>query len=135
MQFPITRRMFLVSLVSALLLTAGPVRADDEGWTRLGRATFNASTKEKDVVASIMRGGWRYMKIKVEDANLQIDSVAIMYSSGKDADVKVTPKIKAGRETKPISLKDEDRMLRKIKIKGHSSEDGKDSHVEVWVKD
>jgi hypothetical protein len=131
------RRWFVFAMIALLVCSAGVLRAkdDDEGWTRIGKVELDDQVKEKDVVASVLRGGWRFLKLKVIDADAKIEDVTVIYSGGRDADLKVKDEIKADHESRPISLKANDHPVKKIKIKGKSGESGKHTVVEVWMKD
>src|SRR5215813_13639691 len=119
-----TRRWFVFVVIALLVCSAGVLRGanSDEGWTRIGKVEFDDQVKEKEVVASILRGGWRFLKLKVIDSDAKIDDVTVVYSSGRDADLKVKDQIKADHESRPISLKGDDRPIKKIKIKARSGD-------------
>ena len=132
-----SRRTLLLVLIASLLFPLSVARAkdDDEAWTRLGKVEFDDQTKEKDVAASILRGGWKQLKLKVADADARIDDVTVIFSSGRDLDLKVKETIKAGKESDPITLKGADRPIKKIRIKARSGESGAKTVIEVWLKD
>src|SRR4051812_10591898 len=115
-----SRRRFLFALAASSLLPAafGWAKDSDEGWSRFGKADFDDQIKTKDVTASILRGGWKQMKLKVADADAKIDDITISFASGKDLDLKFSDTIKAGQESHAITLRGAgDRPLRKIHIK------------------
>jgi hypothetical protein len=138
-----TRRCVLLVLIASLLLPIGGVfvhakgdDSDDNGWTRLGKADFTDQAKEKEVVASILRGGWRQMKLKAADADAKIDGVTLVFSGGgRDMALEVKTDIKAGKESRPISLRGADRPLKKVRIKARSAEANAKTIIEVWLKD
>jgi hypothetical protein len=135
-----TRRCVLLVLIAALLLPMGGVvhaKDDDEnGWTRLGKVDFDDKVKQKEVVASILRGGWRQMKLKVADADAKIDGVTLVFSGGgRDMALEVKTDIKAGKESRPISLRGAERPLKKVRIKARSTEANAKTIIEVWLKD
>jgi len=135
------RRCILLVLVAALLLPMGVVvhakdDDNDNGWTRLGKVDFDDKVKEKEVVASILRGGWRQMKLKVADADAKIDGITLGFSGGgRDMALEVKTDIKAGKESRPISLRGVDRPIKKVRIKARSAEANAKTIIEVWLKD
>lgn len=133
-----SRRTFILVLIASLCLCVRVAHAKDDGddgWTRLGKVDFDNHAKEKEVVASILRGGWRFLRLKVVDADVKIDSVTVVFSSGRDLDLDAPDTIKAGKQSPPISLRGESRPLKKVKIKARSGDEGRKAVVEVWVKD
>jgi len=135
-----SRRSFLLATAASLVLPAAFIRADadpDEGWTRLGKVDLDdQSNKPKAVTASILRGGWQRLKLKVADADAKIDDITITFASGSNLDLKFSDTIKAGQESHPIALKGAgDRPVKKVYIKGHSGQSGVNSIVEVWLSD
>ena len=134
----LTRRLFAIALIASLLLPLSFARAkdDDSAWTRLGKVDFDTDTKEKDVTANIQRGGWKSLKLKVANADAKVDAVTVVFTSGKEMKLEFKDEIKAGDETRPISLRGaDDRPIKKVHIKAHSTQSGAKAIIEVWLKD
>lgn len=95
------------------------VLSDDAGWQKIGETV--ASFKEQD--ESIVVWGadeFSSIKIKVEDAPLQIERLQIFYESGEMEEVDVKKKIDAGGESDVIRLKHPDRDIQKVAFTYHT---------------
>src|SRR4051794_11933044 len=119
----LSRRRLLLALIALLLVPAAASRAadPDAGWTRFGKVDFNEQSKEKDVTAAILRGGWKLLKLKGVNADAKVDAITIIFTSGKDLALEFKDDLKAGAETRPLSLRGAgDRPIKKVRIKAHS---------------
>ena len=91
----------------------GVVLDNDPGWQKIGETI--ASFKEQDESIAVLGADeFAAIKIKVNDAPLQIERLQVFYESGDMEEIDVKKDIEAGAETGVIRLKHPDRDIQKV---------------------
>ena len=91
----------------------GVVLDNDPGWQKIGETI--ASFKEQDESIAVLGADeFSAIKIKVEDAPLQIERLQVFYESGDMEEIEVRKKINAGNESEIFRLEHPDRDIQKV---------------------
>src|SRR5688500_17449865 len=91
----------------------GVVLDNDPGWQKIGETI--ASFKEQDESIAVLGADeFSAIKIKVEDAPLQIERLQVFYESGDMEEIEVRKKISAGNESEVFRLEHPDRDIQKV---------------------
>lgn len=91
----------------------GVVLDNDPGWQKIGETI--ASFKEQDESIAVLGADeFAAIKIRVEDAPLQIERLQVFYESGEMEEIEVKGKMNAGSESKVFRLEHPDRDIRKV---------------------
>jgi len=91
----------------------GVVLDNDPGWQKIGETI--ASFKEQDESIAVLGADEFFaIKIRVEDAPLQIERLQVFYESGDMEEIDVKRKIEAGNESRVFRLEHPDRDIQKV---------------------
>lgn len=105
--------LFAWSVETAQAQKPAVVLDNDPGWQKIGETV--ASFKEQDESIAVLGADeFTAIKIKVEDAPLQIERLQVFYESGDMEEVDVKKKIEAGGESEVIRLEHPDRDIQKV---------------------
>jgi hypothetical protein len=130
-------------ILLALLIMAGYTRtsaqvpdvviSDKTGWHKMGETTVDFK-KETDKISVLGADRFHSIKIKVEDAPINLISFVIYFESGDNQNVKIGQNIKSSGETRVIALNGGERSIKKITFVYKTIPNNKDkkAHVELW---
>jgi hypothetical protein len=91
----------------------GVVLDNDPGWQKIGETV--ASFKEQDESIAVLGADeFAAIKIKVDDAPLQIERLQVFYESGDMEEIEIKKRINAGNESQAFRLKHPDRDIQKV---------------------
>ena len=91
----------------------GVVLNNDPGWQKIGETI--ASFKEQDESIAVLGADeFSAIKLKVEDAPLQIERLQVFYESGDMEEIDIRKKIQAGDESEVFRLEHPDRDIQKV---------------------
>jgi len=111
---PMTRKAPLAALglvlASALLVPAFPAHA---AWKVLGVIKADKGLDRDEVTVSGNRT-YRQIRVKADSADVEIQSLHVVYGSGEPDKIDVRKTLRAGTSTFPLDLKGGDRFIRKI---------------------
>lgn len=89
------------------------VIGSEEGWQRIGET--EASFRQQDESIVVMGADeFAALKIKVEEAPVEIERLQVFYESGEMEEINVKKKINAGEESDVFKLEHPDRDIRKV---------------------
>ena len=111
------------------------VTGNKEGWQKIGKANVDFKT-EKDEFIIIGADRFKYLKVKVTDAPLHMESMVIHYEGGGTEEVSLRNDFKAGGESKVIDLKNASSELKKVVFVYRTATDSKSekAELELWGK-
>ena len=111
---PMTRKAPLAALglvlASALLVPAFPAHA---AWKVLGVIKADKGLDRDEVVVKGERS-FRQLKLKADAADVEIQSLHVVYGNGEIDKIEVRSVLRAGSTTLPRDLKGSDRVIRKV---------------------
>ena len=112
--------------------TPGVVVSTKAGWHKIGETTASFKMENESIVV-IGADKFKSIKLKVTDAPLNIVSLDVYYESGEMEKIPVKNEMKAGSETRDISLKGE-KELKKVVFtyKTIANTDKDKAHVELY---
>ena len=130
--------IILVALVSwnvhiARAQKPGIVLSNEKGWQKIGKT--EASFKSQDEsIAVIGADEFQAIKLKVDDAPLQIDRLQVFYESGDVQEIHVQKRIQPGEETGVFKLDNPTRDIQKVAFTYHTltSASGDKADVELY---
>lgn len=130
-----SKLFMLFALLITVTLTA---TAQTVGrWEKIGDKTVNFKT-ERDVMRTGHKGTFTRLKIRVDNAPVEFDRVFIEYGNGEKQEITVRQKIRAGGETREISLKNHRRNIKKITFYYSTDKKRNDPRgkavVSVWAR-
>lgn len=124
--------MVATQVTSLKAQTPGVVVSTAPGWHKIGETTASFKMENESIVV-IGADKFKAIKLKVTDANVNIVSMDVYYESGVMEQIPVKSELKAGSETRDISLKG-DRELKKVVFtyKTMPNSDKDKAHVELY---
>jgi hypothetical protein len=130
--------VILMALLSWNVPTAraqkpGVVLSNDPGWQKIGET--EASFKSQDESIAVLGADeFDAIKLKVEDAPLQIDRLQVFYESGDMQEIDVKKKIQAGEESDAFKLDHPTRDIQKVAFTYHTvpNSSGEKADVELY---
>lgn len=99
-----------LALVGTLLAPALPAHA---AWKVLGVIKADKGLDRDEVTVRSGRG-FRQIKLKADAADVEIQSLHVVYGSGEIDKIEVRSVLRAGSSTFPRDLKGSDRVIRKV---------------------
>jgi Protein of unknown function (DUF2541) len=105
------RKAIFVMLVTLVVAFSASAR----GWEKIGERTVNLST-ERDVIPCALKGKFRALKFRVEDAPVEFLSVNVEFATGERQRIPIKQRIRAGGETRTIDLRGNKRIIKKIEF-------------------
>lgn len=91
----------------------GVVLTDEPGWQKIGE-TVASFKSQNESIAVIGADEFSAIKIRVEDAPLEIERLQVFYESGEMEEIDVSKKIEAGSESEVFRLEHPDRDIQKV---------------------
>jgi len=133
------KRIILVVLVVtasyAEMLAQKPavVVSDKDGWHKIGHTTVDFKT-ETDELVVMGADKFAFIKIKVEEAPINLISFDIYFEGGDKQSVSIGKEIKAMGETRSVQLNGGERSIKKIVFmyKTIPNSMNKKAEVELW---
>lgn len=125
--------LFAWSYNSASAQKPGVVVSNEPGWQKIGETV--ASFKSQDESIAVLGADeFAAIKIKVEDAPLQIDRLQVFYESGDMEEFDVKKRIQAGEESQVFRLKHQDRDIQKVAFTYNTApnSEGEKADVELF---
>lgn len=108
-------RNYLGLLFSLLLLL--PLGGYAQRWEKIGERTLGNKNKEKTITINCAhQGKFRMLKIAVENTSVEFENVSVEFLSGSTQELKIRDYVSAGRETRPIDLRGDKRVIKKIEL-------------------
>ena len=105
--------LFAWNIQPATAQKPGVVIGDEPGWQKIGETVASFKTQDESI-AVIGADEFSALKIKVEDAPLEIERLQVFYESGEMEEIDVKKKIQAGEESEVFRLKHPDRDIQKV---------------------
>ena len=105
--------LFAWNIESAYAQKPGVVLTDEPGWQKIGETVASFKSQDESI-AVIGADEFSAIKIRVEDAPLQIDRLQVFYESGEMEEIDVKKRIQAGEESDVFRLKNPDRDIQKV---------------------
>lgn len=109
------------------------VLSDEEGWQKIGET--QASFKSQDESIAVLGADeFQAIKLKVQEAPLQIDRLQVFYESGDMQEIDVKKEIKVGEESDAFKLDHPTRDIQKVAFTYHSvpNAEGDRADVELY---
>ncbi len=131
------------TMIIALLAIAGygvafaqlpkVVTSDKKGWHKIGETKVDFQ-KERDEIVILVANRFSAIKLKVDDAPIDLMGAEAYYESGDNQNLKIRASIKAPGESDIINLNGGERTLKKIVLVYKTIPNYKDkkAHVEIW---
>jgi hypothetical protein len=109
------------------------VTSDKKGWHKIGETKVDFK-KERDEIVILGANRFSSIKLKVDDAPIDLIGAEAYYESGDKQDLKFFGSIKAPGESDIINLNGGERTLKKIVLiyKTIPNYKDKEAHVEIW---
>lgn len=105
--------LFVWNIQPAVAQKPGVVVGNEPGWQKIGETV--ASFKSQDESISVIGADeFSAIKIRVEDAPLEIERMQVFYESGDMEEIDVKQTIQAGDESKVFRLEHPDRDIQKV---------------------
>ena len=104
--------LIAVQINSVQAQTPGVVVSTKAGWHKIGEVAASFKLENESIVV-LGADKFKSIKLKVTDANLNLQSLEVYYESGDTEKIPVKSDLKAGAETRVIDLKS-DRELKKV---------------------
>jgi hypothetical protein len=125
--------IFAAHVHSAFAQKPGVVVSTKEGWHKIGEVTASFSM-EKESIVVLGADKFKSIKLKVTDANLDLQSLMVYYETGEMEEIPVRSNLKAGAETRVIDLKSKDKQLKKVVFTYKTVPNTSDekAHVELY---
>lgn len=125
-----TKTSMLVFLVSFFTIFSASAQVGN--WEKLGQQKVNFKS-ERDVIKCSSSKTYSALKIKVEEAPVEFESVQVRYANGSTQDIELRNVIRAGGESRVINLTGNKRAIKEIvfRYKTQKVSKGK-AQVEVW---
>lgn len=111
----------------------GVVLSNEPGWQKIGET--EASFKSQDEsIAVIGADEFQAIKLKVEEAPLQIERLQVFYESGDMQEIDVQKKIQPGEESDAFKLDNPTRDIQKVAFTYHTvpNAEGEKADVELY---
>ncbi len=133
------KKIIIVALVAIASCTTafsqkpGVVLSDKEGWHKIGETTVDFKT-ESDEIMVMGADRFGFVKIKVDDAAIKLESFEIYFESGDKQKVVIGEEIKAPGETRTVQLTGGERSIKKVTFtyKTVPNNMDKKAKVELW---
>lgn len=128
--------MILLALTFAQVTTVmaqkpGVVVSKKEGWHKIGETT--ASFKMENESIMVMGADkFKSIRLKVTDAPLNIMDLKVYYEGDEVEDIPVKSELKAGAETRVISVKEKSIKKVSFTYKTEPNSKHEKAHVELW---
>ena len=131
------------TMIIALLAIAGygvafaqlpkVVTSDKKGWHKIGETKVDFQ-KERDEIVILVANRFSAIKLKVDDAPIDLMGAEAYYESGDNQNLKIRASFKAPGESDIINLNGCERTLKKIVLVYKTIPNYKDkkAHVEIW---
>ncbi|MCW3086161.1 MAG: hypothetical protein JWP12_3527 [Bacteroidetes bacterium] len=127
--------LMLLVLVAAHVSKAqkpGVVISDKPGWHKIGEVTASFKMENESIVV-LGADKFKSIKLKVTDANLDLESLEVYYESGDVDNIAVKSSLKAGSETRVIDVKDKSSISKVVfKYKTYPNMADQKAHVELY---
>ena len=105
--------LFAMNVIPANAQKPAVVTDDDSGWQKIGETTASFQPRNESMVV-LGADEFMALKIKVENAALQIERLQVFYESGEMEELKVPNTIQAGEESEVFNLEKPDRDIQKV---------------------
>ncbi len=111
----------------------GVVLSDKEGWHKIGETTVDFKT-ETDEIMVMGADKFGFVKIKIDDAPINLISFKIYLEDGDEQNVLIGEEVKARGETRTVPLNNGEREIKKVVFiyKTVPNAENKKAHVELW---
>ncbi|MGE0765771.1 MAG: hypothetical protein AB7L90_04860 [Hyphomicrobiaceae bacterium] len=107
----------LLPVESANAQRRGPDRHPSGTWELLGSQTVNFLGTDRDVIRVGRKDGkFRAIKLRVQDNDIELLDLKIIYANGAPEDIRVRQKLGKNSETRTIDLKGNTRFIREIQL-------------------
>jgi hypothetical protein len=125
--------LLIIYYINAFAQQPAVVISDKEGWHKIGETTADFKT-ETDEIAVMGADRFAFVKIKVDDAPINLVSFEIYFESGDNQVVPIGKQIKNPGETRVVQLNGGERSIKKIVFtyKTVPNNADKKAHVELW---
>lgn len=109
------------------------ITSDKTGWHKIGETRVDFKT-ERDAIDILGANRFSAIRLKVEDAPVDLVGAEAYYESGDKQDLKLYTSIKAPGESDVINLNGGERTLKKIVLVYKTIPNYKDkrAHIEIW---
>ncbi len=105
--------IMMILLLQSFAPKASALVVDDE-WKLLGITTVKGSLDEDEIKVPFGKGPFRFVKIKVSEAPLEMKKFTIHFRNGGKQEVFVRKTFLKNTESRPIDLKGDKRYIKKI---------------------
>lgn len=111
----------------------GIVLSDEPGWTHIGETVASFKSQNESIMV-IGADEFSAIKIKVEDAPLQIDRLQVFYGSGEMEEIDVKKRIEAGQESEVFRLENPNSSIQKVAFTYNTvaNAEGEKADVELY---
>jgi hypothetical protein len=109
------------------------ITSDKTGWHKIGETRVDFK-KERDEISILGANRFAAIKLKVDDAPVDLVGAEAYYESGDKQDLKLYASIKAPGESDVVNLNGGERTLKKIVLIYKTIPNYKDkhAHIEIW---
>lgn len=105
--------LFAWNVQPAMAQKPAVVIDDEPGWQKIGETIASFKAQDESIMV-IGADEFSAIKLKVEDAPLEIERMQVFYESGEMEEIDVKQKIKAGEESEVFRLQHPDRDIQKV---------------------
>lgn len=105
--------LFAWNITSVYAQKPGIVFSDEPGWTHIGE-TVASFKSEAESIMVIGADEFSAIKIKVEDAPLEIERCQVFYSNGEMEEIDISQRIQPGQQSDVFRLKNPDTGIQKV---------------------
>jgi hypothetical protein len=107
--------LVMLSMLATIAVAQKPavVTDNERGWKRIGQVTASFK-KQNESITVLGADEFSAIKLKVNEAPVNIERLQIFYESGEMEEIDVRKQLQAGAETSSLQLKHPDRDIQKV---------------------
>lgn len=123
--------LMIVQVSTLMAQKPGVVVSKKEGWHKIGETTASFKMENESIVV-MGADKFKSIRLKVTDAPLNIVMLQVYYEGGDVEDIPVKSELKAGSETRVISIKEKPIKKVSFTYKTEANSKHEKAHVELW---
>lgn len=104
----------------------------DDDWKRLGDTIVKRRGEKDEIKVGADEGKFSKIKLEVHGADVEIIRLKVVYGNGADDEIEVKDTIKEGQSTRPLDLKNNDRIIKRV-VFWYKTEAGEDRKARVTL--
>jgi hypothetical protein len=108
---------------------------DAKGWTKLGTGVVNGARDHDVIKVGTKKGGFDQITMVVEDADMQLDDLSIVFTNGKKWSPQLKHMFKEGSRSRSIDLPGKDRTIARVELAYANFAGRGKAKVEIYARD